>query len=748
MNQHRALYFICMTGLCLSAPAFAASDCALAPERQGLLLEYSGECRHGRIHGVADVMIELPPADDGRKRQAREFGWFQHGVPQGAHVAVLTDPEGKSPGFAMLISFDAAGQTSWSFGLTAASWPKSSSLLASGPWVDMDGKARKAGVSYFTAKRADGTAFGEGSTMVADVINQAVEFSMVAGVQSVNPAALRHFLTSVSIRQPLAGVSTGFPTAAIFPDTDEDTPAVPTVQGARGTDVTLQPGEIIAKTREGCGLITQVADEKYRQVIIDSTRRKSWLGECVDGMVLGPGTMLIRTDADKISLIQRQWYFNGRPIGESTTTSFSSGGYTGGTTDSFSWQDTSFSRSRSATGEPAAQRSVSNPPMAMEYSPQRKVIYTLLRSENGWPAECGPDGSACLQERILGSIPSLLNYYRCKKNNCTALWSEKVAPVLAAYEAFKASHAAAVEAAQKSVEPVLAPLLTFQKKASRDAEVARIISEAQSTHTAERAKAAAAEEKARIAAAKARVAESAARAESRKKLWSNVLSGATALAGAAVTYAEARSGGASKGDATRAVADAVASGDSSAIATGRTLLTPSFMSSPQCPQRKFPDISRAEYERYPSRTVGFTPERCTEPRDIFTDTASAYWRLMQQYYPLKADGQGRKTDGDYGSPRWATWMADRILGAKEPPFGGGNLKIQATPTHVKDWLQRVALEGDGALCELERQMDIQKDAGGHAEDYAIVRAEYNMRVAKADLKACMLLTLPLETATR
>lgn len=541
--RHSLLFlFAGMTSLWLPSPTFATSDCALAPERSGVLQEYTGKCRNSRVHGVADVMIELPPTHDGRKRRAREFGWFEHGVPQGVHVLVLTDPEGKSPAFAILINFDASGQTNWSFGLSAKHWPKSITLLASGPWADGDGKARQAGIDYFGAKQADGTTFGDESTMIADVLNQAVEFSMVSGVQSVSPATLRHFLTSVSITQPLAGVSTGFPPETIFPDTDEAVPASRTAQNTRGTDATLQPGEIIAKTREGCGLIVQVAEEKYRQAIIDSTLRKSWLGECVDGMALGPGTLLVRTDADKISLIQRQWYFNGRPIGESTVTSFSSGSYQGSTIDAFSWEGTSFSRNTSATGTPIAQALGQNPPMVMEYSAQRKAIYTLLSSESGWPAECSPDGSACLQERILSSIPSTQNYHRCKRNDCTALWAEKVAPVLAAYETFKARHAADVEAAQKSVESILAPLLTVQKVAGRNAEVARIIQEAAGAHKADQTKVAAKAKQARIIAEKAKVAEEAAKAESRKRFWGNILSGATALAGAAVTYIEAKNG--------------------------------------------------------------------------------------------------------------------------------------------------------------------------------------------------------------
>lgn len=525
--------------LWLTAPALAAGGCALAPGRAGVVLEHGGDCLDGLVHGVADVMIELPPAADGRTRRAREFGWFQHGVPQGAHVAVLTDPHAQAPGFAMLMSFDASGTNNWSFGLASSQWPRSGSLLSSGPWEDLDGKARQAGIDYSAAKRPDGTVYGEGLTMIADVIHQAVEFSMVNNVQSVNPATLRKFLASVSIKHPLSGVSTGFSADTIFTDGNGAPPPAHLAQNTRGTDATLQAGEILVRTREGCGLITQLSDEKYRQVIIDASLRKSWLGECVDGMVLGPGTMLVRSSDERISLIQHLWYFDGRPIGESTTTSFSSGAFTGGTTDGFSWKGSSFSRSRSATDSPVAQPAVSNPPMAMEFSPQRKVIYTLLRAKDGWSTECGPDGSTCLQERSLNSTPSTVSHYRCKQNDCTALWAEKVLPVIAAHDAFKASHEAEIEAVQQSVQPILAPLLTAGKVASRDAEVARIIGDAQSAHATERATAAADAERARVAAAQAKAAEAAARTESRKSLWNNVLSGVSVIAGAALTYAEA-----------------------------------------------------------------------------------------------------------------------------------------------------------------------------------------------------------------
>lgn len=530
------------TGVLLPATAFAASDCALAPGRPGVVVAYSGECRDGRIHGVADVMIELPPSAAGRKRQARQFGWFQRGIPQGVHVAVFNDPDGRRPGFPMLFHFDAAGQTSWSFGQPSAYWPQQGTLLASGPWEDVDGKARQAGIDYTVAKRADGTSYGEGMAMIADILNQAVEFSLAADVQSVNPATVRQFLASVSITQPLASVGVRFPVAAIFPDSNEEAPGVHAVPVERGTDATLQAGEILVKTREGCGLITALGDEKYRQVVIDSSLRKSWLGECVDGMVLGPGTMLVRTNDDRISLIQQLWYFNGRPIGESTTTSFSFGGYTGGTTEGFSWNDTGFSYSRSALGKPVAQSAVSSPPMVMESSPQRKVIYTLLRSEGGWSKECGPEGSVCLQERILGSIPSTVNHLPCRKNDCTVLWAEKVVPILTALEAFKARHAADIAAKRQSVDSILVPLLTAQKLASREAQVASIIRDAQGAHASERAKAAAAAEQARIAAARAKEAEATAKAESRSKFWGNLVSGATALVGAAAAYTDAMSG--------------------------------------------------------------------------------------------------------------------------------------------------------------------------------------------------------------
>ncbi|MEL0028314.1 MAG: hypothetical protein VW625_06585, partial [Perlucidibaca sp.] len=124
-----------LAGLLLPTPALAASDCALAPGRAGVVDTYSGACRHGLLQGVTDVLLSLPPAADGRERRARDFGWFQRGVQQGVHVLILRDPEGRSPAFASVMHFDAEGRRSWSFDLTAARWPQHGTLLASGPWT-------------------------------------------------------------------------------------------------------------------------------------------------------------------------------------------------------------------------------------------------------------------------------------------------------------------------------------------------------------------------------------------------------------------------------------------------------------------------------------------------------------------------------------------------------------------------------------------------------------------------------------
>ena len=215
---------VALAGLWLSLPVFAVNDCALAPSRMGTVLDYRGECRDGRVHGVVDVMIELPPAE-GRTRRARQFGWFQRGVPQGVHLVVLTDPEGQAPGFALMFHFDASGRTRWTFGLPASRWPKTGTLLASGPWSDVDGKARQAGLDYPRATRADGSGYDEGLTTIADIINLAVDFSMAADVQSADPASVRDFLVSIPIDRPLAGVRAGFSAQAIFPDTGEEAPA-------------------------------------------------------------------------------------------------------------------------------------------------------------------------------------------------------------------------------------------------------------------------------------------------------------------------------------------------------------------------------------------------------------------------------------------------------------------------------------------------------------------------------------------
>lgn len=238
-----------LLGLWLPLSALAASDCALGAGRPGVVLDYHGGCLDDRVHGVAEVMLELPAATDGTARRARQFGWFQRGVPQGVHIVVATDPEGDAPGFAMLNSFDASGRTNWWFGLPSAYWPKTGSLLASGPWEDADGKAREAGLFYAVAKRADGSFHEDGRVMVADVINLAVEFSLAAGVQSVEPGAVRKHLAGISIQQPLAGALAEFEANGIFPDTGEEAPAAiadsPEPAPAPGLD------ELIRRAMEG-----------------------------------------------------------------------------------------------------------------------------------------------------------------------------------------------------------------------------------------------------------------------------------------------------------------------------------------------------------------------------------------------------------------------------------------------------------------------------------------------------------------
>ncbi|MEL0028315.1 MAG: hypothetical protein VW625_06590, partial [Perlucidibaca sp.] len=77
---------------------------------------------------------------------------------------------------------------------------------------------------YTPVQRADGTSYGGDSAMIADLLNQAAEFSLASGVQSVDPSTLRHFLAAVSITQPLADVSVPAPAQAMLPETDEDEP--------------------------------------------------------------------------------------------------------------------------------------------------------------------------------------------------------------------------------------------------------------------------------------------------------------------------------------------------------------------------------------------------------------------------------------------------------------------------------------------------------------------------------------------
>lgn len=457
-------YGLALASLGLAAPTFAATNCIISPDRPGTVLEYSGECQNGWIHGVADVMLELP---SGRGR-ARQFGWFQYGVPQGVHVVLLRGYD--APAFAILMSFDASGHSNWSFGLPSASWPSSGTLLTSGPWEDVDGKARKAGIEYSVAKRADGTSYAEGLTMIKDFISQTVDFSLAAGVQSVTPSSIRDFLTTISITQPMANVNRNFTAAAIFPDNEEAPPppvATPAVLGA---------DEFIAKTANDCGLIEKLNDPKYKQARLDTIARNIWQGLCVSGLALGPGKMIYRNDKNEAIGSSELWMLYGKPIGRSSITYAAQAGYPGSRSEAMTWNGMSYSRSLN-TKNPVEPKEGYESYLAghIPLDTTQRVIYSMYPACYDAKKQTT---SPCIAENRhfnTGNYEDGITRHFCKPGKCVAKWHELTDSVVAAFDEFERAHALDVDAAKKSVEPAL--LKAMQEKRKADAEAVLVAKE-------------------------------------------------------------------------------------------------------------------------------------------------------------------------------------------------------------------------------------------------------------------------------
>lgn len=393
---------------------------------------------NGYLQGPAEVVVRSN-AKEGGKIVSKFFGWFENGYQTGVQVWLMQK-------FPFVFFYDKDSKQQWAFFQSA--WPRpgvtqmgNSNLI----WGELESLGKpfshpgmtENGKTYSNLIRTD------------KLLQGAALHALMADVPSVGAAALESYLYSVSLDDPTQSVQQLVVNPALFPS---DPPAM-------ANHLNLQPDELLVRTREGCALVSQyIAAPKYRQGFIERHLRHSWLGECVDGLTLGPGKLLIRNDDNKLTGIRNEWHFYGKPIGRTAFIYLPSQDWSGSVTEGFIWDNTSYNRSLSAQGNVRPQPENRNPPTVSVFSPERKRIYKLLRSEGRWNT-CGAEGSLCLSETPSPFIyNSSVNQLSPCTSNCDALWTEKIAPILAEMAAFQAQHAPEVEAVQQSVAPLLQSL--------------------------------------------------------------------------------------------------------------------------------------------------------------------------------------------------------------------------------------------------------------------------------------------------
>ncbi|WP_130410642.1 hypothetical protein [Fluviicoccus keumensis] len=368
------------------------------------------------------------------------YGWFDHGRASGQLMQVLSNGIN-------LWFFDSEGKWVWHFSRSIGiAWDNDAYWF-----LDADSDA--AGFKLEN-RQVDGKA--EQIITTSELLLQSGSSLTDQRVPSVGPAAMRLYLDHLPRDNPALAIEHLVESKALFP--------------ADPPDLKIGPEELLVHTRDGCGLIIPYASHAgNRHILIDDYLRHSWLGECVNGLALGPGKLLIRSTVDNaLVAIVSGWRLYGRPIGRSIETRLpsSSGNLPGSVTEGFDWGGASYTRSRTALGAPTPRNWLYDPPKVMVSSAKREVIYTLLQADQDHD-HCKGAGDSCLEEQVLGGGDT--HNIPCQ-GNCGAVWAEKVAPLLAEFAAAEKRDTPAVEAAKKSVEPLLKKLQAKRVQDARQRE--------------------------------------------------------------------------------------------------------------------------------------------------------------------------------------------------------------------------------------------------------------------------------------
>ncbi len=215
----------------------------------------------------------------------------------------------------------------------------------------------------------------------------------------------------------------------------------------------LRPGEYLAKTREGCNVITDEPHPSRKEAFAAVWARFTWEGVCSEGMALGPGKLISRTENGETVSITEGWQLIGRWIGLSVVTNLFPGASYGSKTEVFYWDGEGYGRNV-VRSEPLEARK-ERPWPSVSYLPRdrsQRVYYSLFGS-------CGANAQPCVSEwkppypPVADASAGRTELY-CN-GSCGNLWVEKAGPIITAFDTFAKTHAADVAAVKQALEPLL-----------------------------------------------------------------------------------------------------------------------------------------------------------------------------------------------------------------------------------------------------------------------------------------------------
>lgn len=216
--------------------------------------------------------------------------------------------------------------------------------------------------------------------------------------------------------------------------------------GSTHPEAALRQWESYAKTANGCTMIIgpyPSMSENDRAQVTYAYTKDTWQGACIDGLAMGPGTLIDRNyEGTAVDYIREGCYFYGRRIGAGRIARV----YSGGNAEYFVWNGVEY----------IVYGDMENPTPGLGgsevlvYAPDRRLRYKV---ENIF---CGGT-PLCVVEYNLNNTQAGGTKYPCS-TDCRSMWQRRVGPILKEYQAFRQRFAPEVAAAKQAATSALAAL--------------------------------------------------------------------------------------------------------------------------------------------------------------------------------------------------------------------------------------------------------------------------------------------------